>query len=157
MRYVPGYRPGRRSDSAVQHRILLTDEVASASTKSVLGKVFILHEDELSELKHADRGLPPDIFYISHFVNIDWRNEEKPLDEDRAFAISQAEVESWRVCGCWTQRADELARDHAFSRPLRALDPFAGCGAFALGLEQAGVLNLTHAVEIDRSAARTLK
>lgn len=41
--------------------------------------------------------------------------------------------------------------------PLRAFDPFAGAGAFALGMEQTGNIKLTHAIEISSSAARTVK
>jgi DNA (cytosine-5)-methyltransferase 1 len=42
-------------------------------------------------------------------------------------------------------------------KPLRALDPFAGSGAFGLGLEESGCIEVTHAVEISPSAAKTLK
>ncbi|KAI0718349.1 S-adenosyl-L-methionine-dependent methyltransferase [Cerioporus squamosus] len=41
--------------------------------------------------------------------------------------------------------------------PLRAFDPFAGCGAFGLSMEETGHMKVTHAVEISPSAADTLK
>lgn len=40
---------------------------------------------------------------------------------------------------------------------LRALDVFAGVGAFGLGMEEAGGIRVTHAIEISPSAAKTLK
>lgn len=42
-------------------------------------------------------------------------------------------------------------------RQLRAFDPFGGVGAFALAMQEAGCLKLTHAVELSPSAALTLK
>ncbi|EKM61513.1 uncharacterized protein PHACADRAFT_204683 [Phanerochaete carnosa HHB-10118-sp] len=42
-------------------------------------------------------------------------------------------------------------------RPFRAFDPFGGVGAFALAMQEAGCLKLTHAVELSPSAALTLK
>ncbi|GJE89469.1 S-adenosyl-L-methionine-dependent methyltransferase [Phanerochaete sordida] len=42
-------------------------------------------------------------------------------------------------------------------RPLRAFDPFGGVGAFALAMQDAGCMKLTHAIEISPSAALTLK
>lgn len=42
-------------------------------------------------------------------------------------------------------------------RTLRALDVFAGVGAFGLGMEEVGGIKVTHAIEISPSAAKTLK
>ncbi|OJA18063.1 hypothetical protein AZE42_05415 [Rhizopogon vesiculosus] len=42
-------------------------------------------------------------------------------------------------------------------KPLRALDPFAGSGAFGLGMEESGCVKVTHAVEISPSASKTMK
>lgn len=41
--------------------------------------------------------------------------------------------------------------------PLSAFDPFAGVGAFVRGMEEAGGLKLSHAIEISPSAAKTLQ
>ena len=41
--------------------------------------------------------------------------------------------------------------------PFKALDPFAGVGAFVRGLEYPGAVEFTHAIEICPSAALTLK
>jgi DNA (cytosine-5)-methyltransferase 1 len=41
--------------------------------------------------------------------------------------------------------------------PLRAFDPFAGVGAFVRGVENAGAIKFTHAIEICPSTAMTLR
>ncbi|KAG1742724.1 S-adenosyl-L-methionine-dependent methyltransferase [Suillus paluster] len=53
----------------------------------------------------------------------------------------------------WNQSREFLKKQ----KPLRAFDPFAGAGAFGLGLEESGCIEVTHAVEISPSAAKTLK
>lgn len=50
--------------------------------------------------------------------------------------------------------------DEAFKsglKPLRAFDPFGGVGAFGLGLEEGGCIQVTHTVEISPSASETLR
>ena len=42
-------------------------------------------------------------------------------------------------------------------RPLKIFDPFAGVGAFTLGLCRIGGLKFTSAIEIDASAAATIR
>ena len=49
----------------------------------------------------------------------------------------------------WRQRSKET--------PLRLFDPFAGCGAFVLGLCELGNMEFTHATEICPSTAATLR
>lgn len=55
------------------------------------------------------------------------------------------------------ERTEELYRFRQNQPRLRAFDPFAGVGAFALGLQQALNLSLTHAIEISPSAAATIR
>ena len=43
------------------------------------------------------------------------------------------------------------------AKPLRTFDPFGGVGAFGLGLEEAGCVRVTHAVEISPSASETMR
>ncbi|KAI0348187.1 S-adenosyl-L-methionine-dependent methyltransferase [Trametopsis cervina] len=59
---------------------------------------------------------------------------------------------------CFKGAKSDEALQEAFKKnpPLRAFDPFGGCGAFALSMQDTGVLKLTHAVEISPSAASTL-
>ena len=49
----------------------------------------------------------------------------------------------------WRQRSTE--------KPLRIFDPFAGCGAFVLGLCELGNMRFTHAIEICPSTCATLR
>ena len=63
---------------------------------------------------------------------------------------------------CWRENKQHSADLKKFLRmfaehPLRAFDPFGGVGAFALSMQEAVCLKLTHAVEISPSAALTLK
>lgn len=59
----------------------------------------------------------------------------------------------YKACKCRTDKLDTFSE----AAPLRAFDPFAGVGAFALAMQESGALTLTHAIEISPSAARTLK
>ena len=68
------------------------------------------------------------------------------------------------VCGiCF--KDDEINKDlrkrqledHPDTWRLRTFDPFGGVGAFALSMQQAGCIKLTHAVEISPSAAKTME
>ncbi|KAI0686823.1 hypothetical protein BC835DRAFT_1309374 [Cytidiella melzeri] len=61
------------------------------------------------------------------------------------------------ICLPASQSAARQAEEFKELRPLRAFDPFCGTGAFALSMQEAGALVLTHAVEISPSAATTLK
>lgn len=63
---------------------------------------------------------------------------------------------------CWREDKQKSADFKEFSktytrRPLRTFDPFGGVGAFALSMQEAGCLKLTHAAEIAPSAALTLQ
>lgn len=55
------------------------------------------------------------------------------------------------------QLRQQYTSQHTDKWRLRAFDPFGGVGAFALSMQEAGCLQLTHAVEISPSAAKTLQ
>lgn len=61
------------------------------------------------------------------------------------------------VCFAADQAAAKQQEEFDKIPPLSAFDPFAGVGAFALSMQEAGIVKLTHAVEISPSAAKTLK
>jgi len=61
---------------------------------------------------------------------------------------------------CLTQRKETLLTGvkQTTQPQLRALDLFAGTGAFSLGMKAAGApFKLTHAIEISPSAAKSLR
>ena len=63
---------------------------------------------------------------------------------------------------CCEGLVDEMEQMEVFlsecgRTPVRVFDPFGGVGAFTGGMEEAGCMKVTHAVEISPSAAETLK
>ena len=77
-------------------------------------------------------------------------------------SVLQAYEERFEMCGLCVQQQQELAKKyHQYtkglqSQPMRVLDPFAGSGAFALGMCSTGAMKFTHAIEIESSAARSI-
>lgn len=73
------------------------------------------------------------------------------------------EIENAPICEeCFSQNHKDLCASDDFFKtleksPLRALDLFAGVGAFGLGMEASCPIKVTHAIEISPSAAHTLK
>lgn len=65
------------------------------------------------------------------------------------------------VCGiCAVDEKTKYRLEEEFfqkAKPLRTLDLFAGVGAFGHGLNVAGCIQITHAVEISPSAAETFR
>lgn len=60
---------------------------------------------------------------------------------------------------CFKANQASARQENAFgkSQQLRAFDPFGGTGAFALSMQEEGILKLTHAIEISPSAVKTLR
>jgi DNA (cytosine-5)-methyltransferase 1 len=88
------------------------------------------------------------------------------------FKFPSLDVSSWNekqtlstndilMCGeCLTDRKAQFDLHNNFletTKPLRTFDPFGGVGAFGLGLEEAGCIKVTHAVEISPSASETMR
>jgi DNA (cytosine-5)-methyltransferase 1 len=97
--------------------------------------------------------LSPDHFWVSHhFPDLETRHwaEAKPL--------VAADVKLCKTCEVRHREGED--EFHAFLaelKPLRTFDPFAGCGAFGLGMEEVGCAYMTKAIEISPSAAQALK
>lgn len=72
-------------------------------------------------------------------------------------ALKAEDLTTCRVCFAADQVAARQQEEFDRIPPLSAFDPFAGVGAFALSMQEAGIIKLTHAVEISPSAAKTLK
>ena len=95
--------------------------------------------------------LSPLHFYIRYLV---------PYDPPLWSARTKVDRRKVPVCSrCYEEHSAELEDHKALMQkpPLQAFDIFAGCGALGLSMEEAGHMQVTHAVEITPSAADTLK
>lgn len=119
---------------------------------SIIGMCHVYVRAAVPELKEWLETSPYHFYACYSFPSLDvtsWDHKHKLLPKDLL------------VCGyCAAKNLDEWKKIKEFlkkQKPLRALDPFAGAGAFGLGLEESGCIEVTHAVEISPSAAKTLK
>ena len=116
--------------------------------------MYVLHDQSVPDYAQWVEQSPDHFHVFFHFPTL----SPKSWAERREF-----EWKKMRVCGsCVDARYLHLERVREFEtdaerKPLRIFDPFAGVGALSLGLERAGGMKLTHAVEISPSAAQTLK
>lgn len=98
--------------------------------------------------------------------------EESPYHFFAEYAFPDTNVRNWHNVRSLTSKEPEICKhcydeDTKLSRDLeyflrhllqlRTIDLFAGSGAFAIPMQLAGCLKITHAVEISPSAAMTLK
>lgn len=98
--------------------------------------------------------------------------DESPYHFFAEYAFPDTTVRNWHnvrsltakepeICKYCHEEDSKLSEDRDDFRhrqgPQRAFDPFGGAGTFALAMQDAGCMKLTHAAEISPSAALTLK
>lgn len=94
-------------------------------------------------------------FYVTYqapLVKTASRTNLVPLplnDYPSCYKCQEKEIKETATFLSWRRKQ----KDH----PLRLFDPFAGVGAFALSMCRVSHMKLTHAVEVDPSAAATLR
>lgn len=121
----------------------------------IVEKCYVLHEDAMKERLKAWLLVSPLHFYVKHRAPL--------LKRASAKSLSALSFDDFFCCfDCMSAekvRSSQFLkwRKHQRKNPLRLFDPFAGAGAFALGMCQVGKMKLTHAIEIDPSAAYTLR
>lgn len=130
----------------------MTDVELEASLEDVIGQCSVIHPD-------SQRNLPR------------WLSKSA-LHFYSRFKFPSLDVKSWDdkqtlrtndilMCSeCLTDKKVEFDLHNHFletAKPLRTFDPFGGVGAFGLGLEEAGCVRVTHAVEISPSASETMR
>jgi hypothetical protein len=149
-----------------KHHLIVTACTVAVPYNWVLRKVYVIHrnEPEITEMSRnmcTERYLPPDVFYVSHSaLNASMTPNGLAVASTAFTPISLETVRYWRKDHTCTQaRLQELRDEQAYVRdhPMHTLDLFAGVGAFSLGMREACGLDVTHAVEISPSAAKTLK
>lgn len=125
-------------------------------SSDIIGKCYVIPEPPPRQLKAWSESSPAH-FFFSH-VSKSLRN-----DDGQSPLVPQLHTHKFILCGyCMEQEQTfvgelETFLDRFSERPLRIFDPFAGVGAFALGMCGRGHMCFTHAIEIDTSAARTIK
>ncbi|KAL4250277.1 DNA (cytosine-5)-methyltransferase [Abortiporus biennis] len=139
-----------------EHHLFLTDAIEHFPVANLIRKCRVLHPQSIptSEFQIYLNQSPLHFFVKYHFTTL------RPKSWGDRTRLSIKEV---LVCAsCFKEEHGHFKELVRFSeecqrKPLRAFDPFSGVGAFGLGMEEAGVLKVTHAVEISPSASQTLK
>ncbi|OBZ68208.1 DNA (cytosine-5)-methyltransferase 1B [Grifola frondosa] len=132
--------------------LFFTDEVADVSVADLVHRCSVRHYLSVSDLSKWLAVSPFHFYTKYHFPSLDvndWDDRTELLPDNIPQCMSCSEEDEKRV-----KQLEEFMRRR---RPLRALDPFGGVGAFGLGMEESGCIKMTHAVEISPSAAETLR
>lgn len=122
----------------------------------LIRKCFVTHETESNQgsFKSYLTYSPYHFFVKYHFPSLEDTSWEQHTRLRRDNVL---------ICkSCLIEEEERMKRMDDFLNPrrikkLRALDPFGGIGAFGLAMEETSPLEVTHAIEIAPSAARTYK
>ncbi|KAF6754216.1 S-adenosyl-L-methionine-dependent methyltransferase [Ephemerocybe angulata] len=134
-----------------ERHLYITDEIVKVKINDLLGVIYVPTIDTLQSniIKLQDWvDMSPDHFYLTY----SWA-------EKRKLRWKQHDV----CASCWKDKIMEVHGlksywAHHEKRPLKTLDLFGGVGAFSDGLKQgSGALEVTHAIELAPSAAKTFK
>jgi DNA (cytosine-5)-methyltransferase 1 len=137
-----------------KRHLFFTDEIREVPLHDVLAPCYVLHHNLIFDME-LWAALGPSYFYYKYRFPrchpASW-NERELLEEGAGFGCE--------TCAFVLQ--DRLAEVVSFNEEvdvhkLRAFDVFSGAGAMSLGMESAGSMKTTHAVEIAPSAARTFR
>lgn len=131
-----------------QRELFLTSVTEIVEAALVLGICHVLHisEYELKDLAWMDRH--PDSFYVMSQAT----SLESPLTR-----VPLASFRRCHTCYHLEQERYELEMQCQAERKLCAFDPFAGVGGFGLGLADGCSMQTSLAVEINPSAAETMR
>lgn len=137
-----------------ERHYFMTDEVVKLTSAEIVRKCIVIHKGQLhsKEFKTWITS-SPNHFYITMYC--------ASREVASKASLSKLDLARFTFCGKCTNASGEQSRRFGkFSKevpPLRLFDPFAGVGAFALAMCQAGSMELTHAIELSTSAAETLR
>ncbi|THH10396.1 hypothetical protein EW145_g1368 [Phellinidium pouzarii] len=134
--------------------LFLTDEELSITPANVLSRCYVLQKNVIRNLR-AWLASSSCHFYLTKRAPSSKLASPKTLtplaSKDFPLCGSCMEAEVRHTVDFLLWKSEQKAC------PLRVFDPFSGVGAFSLGVCQVGNMKLTHAIEIDPSAAKTLK
>lgn len=136
----------------MQRHLCLTDDVDKIPIEDLIRKIYVVLPTMVSNLE-TWKLISPAHFYVRYrFPSVKTDTWEEVMD-----------ITDVPLCEeCFSENREDVSAPNDFSlalekSPLRALDLFAGVGAFGLGMEATCPISMTHAIEIAPSAAQTLK
>lgn len=130
----------------------MTNQVTDISFSAIIQKAYVLVLEKIGDLQAWINASSQHFFLQYSFPTLHkshWSQKE---------ILDSSEVHA--CLSCLIQRKETLliGVKQVAQPQLRALDLFAGTGAFSLGMKTAGApFKLTHAIEISPSAAKSLK
>lgn len=130
----------------------MTNQVTDISFSAIIKKAYVLVLKKIGHLQAWINASSQHFFLQYSFPALYkscWSQRE---------ILDSSEVHA--CLPCLIQRKETLLTEveQATQPQLRALDLFAGAGAFSLGMKAAGTpFKLTHAIEISPSAAKSLR
>lgn len=136
-------------------QLVLTENLQKFTSSDIVGRVYVLHQKRADFFSLEKWLASPSHFFFSHSAE----------SKEKAFRHSLVPKDAKDHLQCEIcllpegKKALELAewRQRSADNALRIFDPFAGCGAFVLGLCELGNMRFTHAIEICPSTAETLR
>jgi DNA (cytosine-5)-methyltransferase 1 len=139
----------------LKRHVFLTDDDASVRLEDLIRVCYVFPFQSIPDLA-AWLSLSPDHFYIRYrFPSMDvksWADKRSVPYEDLHVCTHCCREKLYR------HKLTEEFLAQAKKKPLPTLDLFGGVGAFSLGIaEGSSCINVTHAIEISPSAAKTFK
>ncbi|KDR85517.1 hypothetical protein GALMADRAFT_218616 [Galerina marginata CBS 339.88] len=143
-----------------ERHLFLTDETEAVEVKELLRVIYV---PSYKSFKEPEAALEDwlDLSYDHFYLKYAFPSMEPGSWNDK----KRVGCEALGVCAtCLQERLDKRKRTYEFiaesqNRALSTLDLFSGVGAFSRGLAEGsgGCLEVTHAIEIGPSAAKTFK
>ncbi|KAL5519396.1 hypothetical protein ACEPAH_1079 [Sanghuangporus vaninii] len=139
-----------------ERHLFLTEKTLEINSSQVCGKAFVLHKRATKNFRlRGWLDASPNHFYIT--------KTSPSMDRASQGEMAPLSVQDFILCGMCIE--EEIDKTHDFlvwrekvkTRPLRIFDPFAGCGAFVLGMCESGTMKFTHAIDIAPSAVETTR
>lgn len=132
----------------------MTNELQCVDAKKLLRPCRVKAAKSFSSLQGLQTYInsSPTNFYVCYHAE-----QNDLFSWQRRTELQNRAITICAICHTQDQAVAKEAEEFGRTPVLRAFDPFAGTGAFALSMQEAGILKITHAVEISPSAAKTLK
>lgn len=153
--YLEEFESGKSHATRDERRLYYTGDRFDIEPSYIEGKCHVLHFDQISNLS-AFKDSGNDNFWVKDKIIDSYIEDEERTIHDLVYfpaADLQHSTESMREYDAAKQK---LKNFQSHSRPLRALEIFAGCGGLSVGLEASGAVETEYAIEFSEAAARTL-
>lgn len=135
----------------------MTETCKEVLMQRIHGRCTVFHPDSLP------RSLPLSTYLSRSPAHFYVKYQFPDINVDSWEGVSELNAKDFLLCkDCCPKELEEFEHLQEFldvhkKKPLKTFDPFGGIGAFTSGLEQAGCIKTTHAIEISPSASETLK